>query len=222
MLDSLRVEVARLHQMLPANQLVAWTGGNISARDQASNLVVIKPSGVTYDRLTPESLVVVDLEGRVVEGPLAPSSDTLSHCYIYRHMPEVHGVVHTHSRYATAFAALGREIPCVLTAIADEFGGAIPCAGLVPIGGEDIGREVVDCLAAHRRSPAVLLQNHGVFATGTTAAAAIKAAIMTEDNAAIVWCALALGQPLALSDELVDRLHQRYTEHYGQRLEASQ
>ncbi|MGO8948306.1 MAG: L-ribulose-5-phosphate 4-epimerase [Ktedonobacterales bacterium] len=221
MLDSLRAEVARLHQLLPANHLVAWTSGNISARDPKTNLVVIKPSGVTYDALTPESLVVVDLEGRVVEGPLSPSSDTLSHCYIYRHLPKVNAVVHTHSRYATAFAALGREIPCVLTAIADEFGGPIPCAGLAPIGGDEIGSEVVACLS-HSHSPAVLLQNHGVFTTGTTAAAAVKAAVMTEDNAAIVWCALALGQPLALADDLIARLHQRYTEHYGQRQEASQ
>ncbi len=220
-LNALREEVAQLHQLLPANQLVVWTSGNISARDPETNLVVIKPSGVSYDRLTPESLVVVDLDGTVVEGPLSPSSDTLSHCYIYRHMQSVNAVVHTHSRYATAFAVLGREIPCVLTAIADEFGGPIPCAGLVPIGGEEIGREVVQALR-ESPSPAVLLQNHGVFTTGNTAAAAVKAAVMTEDNAAIVWCALALGQPLALDDSLVARLHQRYSVHYGQRQEAAQ
>ena len=220
-LDALRDEVAQLHQLLPANQLVVWTSGNISARDPETNLVVIKPSGVSYDRLTPESLVVVDLDGNVVEGPLSPSSDTLSHCYIYRHMQSVNAVVHTHSRYATAFAVLGREIPCVLTAIADEFGGPIPCAGLVPIGGEEIGREVVQALR-ESPSPAVLLQNHGVFTTGATPAAAVKAAVMTEDNAAIVWCALALGQPLALDQSLVARLHQRYAEHYGQRQEVTQ
>ena len=209
-------EVCRLHQVLAANQLVAWTSGNISARDPQTNLVVIKPSGVAYEDLAPENMVVVDLQGNVIEGSLAPSSDTFSHCYIYRHMPKVNGVAHTHSRYATAFAALGREIPCVLTAIADEFGGPIPCGGLVPIGGEEIGQEVVACLT-HSHSPAVLLQNHGVFTTGTSATAAVKAAVMTEDNAAIVWHAQALGQPLVLPDNLVSRLHQRYTEHYGQR-----
>jgi L-ribulose-5-phosphate 4-epimerase len=216
MLATMREEVCRLHALLPANQLVAWTSGNISARDPETGLIAIKPSGVAYEDLTPESLVVIDHEGAVVEGPLSPSSDTASHCYIYRHMPQVHGIVHTHSRYATAFAALGREIPCVLTAIADEFGGPIPCGGLVPIGGEEIGREVVACLE-HSRSPAVLLQSHGVFTVGPTASAAVKAAVMTEDNAAIVWHALVLGQPLELSAELIDRLHERYTRHYGQR-----
>jgi len=219
-LQVLREEVCRLHAFLPANHLVVWTSGNISACDRESGLVVIKPSGVTYDALTPESMVVVDLDGNVVEGSLAPSSDTLSHCYIYRHAPRVGGVVHTHSRFATAFAVVGREIPCVLTAIADEFGGPIPCGGLAPIGGDEIGREVVACLTASL-SPAVLLQHHGVFATGTNATAAVKAAIMTEDNAAIVWHALALGQPLPLTTDLVARLHQRYTQHYGQREEAS-
>jgi len=221
-LKALREEVCRLHALLPANHLVVWTSGNISACDRESGLVVIKPSGVAYEALTPESMVVVDLDGNVVEGPLSPSSDTLSHCYIYRHAPAVSAVVHTHSRFATAFAALGREIPCVLTAIADEFGGPIPCGGLAPIGGEEIGREVVACLEKHRHCPAVLLQNHGVFTTGPTATAAVKAAVMTEDNAAIVWYALTLGQPLPLSEDLITQLHQRYTQHYGQREEASQ
>jgi L-ribulose-5-phosphate 4-epimerase len=219
-LQALREEVCRLHALLPANHLVAWTSGNISACARESGLVVIKPSGVAYDALTPESMVVVDFDGHVVEGTLAPSSDTFSHCYIYRNAPLVGGIVHTHSRFATAFAVVGREIPCVLTAIADEFGGPIPCGGLAPIGGDEIGREVVACLTGSH-SPAVLLQHHGVFATGMNAATAVKAAIMTEDNAAIVWHALALGQPLPLAADLVTRLHQRYTQHYGQREEAS-
>ena len=219
-LQALREEVCRLHALLPANHLVAWTSGNISACDRESGLVVIKPSGVAYDALTPKSMVVVDFDGHVVEGTLAPSSDTFSHCYIYRNAPLVGGIVHTHSRFATAFAVVGREIPCVLTAIADEFGGPIPCGGLAPIGGDEIGREVVACLTGSH-SPAVLLQHHGVFATGINATTAVKAAIMTEDNAAIVWHALALGQPLPLATDLVARLHQRYTQHYGQREEAS-
>ncbi|HEU5368066.1 MAG TPA: L-ribulose-5-phosphate 4-epimerase, partial [Ktedonobacterales bacterium] len=177
-------------------------------------------SGIKYDLLTPENMVVVDCDGAIVEGPYAPSSDTASHCYIYRHLPHVHGVVHTHSRYATAFAAVGKGIPCVLTAIADEFGGAIPCGGFAPIGGEEIGQQVVATLETSK-SPAVLLQNHGVFTVGASAEAAVKAAIMVEDNAATVWHALQLGQPLPIPDEMVARLHHRYTTMYGQPEEVS-
>jgi L-ribulose-5-phosphate 4-epimerase len=214
-LGALREEVCALHQELPRHDLVAWTSGNVSARDPASGLVVIKPSGIKYAALTPENMVIVDGKGRVVEGEHKPSSDTASHCYIYRHMPAIHGVVHTHSTYATAFAALGREIPCVLTAIADEFGGPIPCGRFALIGGDEIGQEVVRCLA-ESDSPAVLLQNHGVFTVGPTAEAAVKAAVMVEDNAATVWAAMQLGTPLPIPPEDVAKLHHRYTHVYGQ------
>jgi len=160
-------------------------------------------------------MVVVDIDGNVVEGDLAPSSDTLSHCYIYRQRPDVRGVVHTHSRYATAFAALGQGIPCVLTAMADEFGGPIPCGGFALIGGQEIGQEVVRCLEGSR-SPATLLQNHGVFTIGKTAEAAVKAAVMTEDVAATVWLARQMGEPLSIAPEHIDALYQRYTHVYGQ------
>jgi L-ribulose-5-phosphate 4-epimerase len=215
MLEKLREEVARLHQELVRNNLVAWTSGNVSARDPETGLVVIKPSGVKYEDLTPEKMVVVDLQGNVVEGDFKPSSDTASHCYLYRNLPQVNGVVHTHSRYATAFAILGREIPCVTTAMGDEFGGPIPCGGFALIGGEEIGQKAYEVLR-DSRSPAVLLQNHGVFATGASAEAAVKAAVMTEDNAAIVWTALQLGDALPIAPEDVDRLHQRYQTDYGQ------
>lgn len=214
-LEFLRQQVCALHARLPENHLVAWTSGNVSARDPETDLVVIKPSGVKYEDLTPENMVVVDLDGTPVEGDYKPSSDTASHCYIYRCRPDVHGVVHTHSRYATAFAALGRSIPCVLTAMADEFGGPIPCGGFALIGGEEIGKVVVETLA-NSKSPAVLLQNHGVFTIGSSAEAAVKAAVMTEDVAATVWLALQLGQPLPISDEDIARLHHRYTHVYGQ------
>ena len=214
-LAALRERVCALHAELPASGLVAWTSGNLSARDPDSGLVVIKPSGLPYRGLTPESMVVVDTDGRTVEGNLRPSSDTLSHCRIYRELPGVRGIVHTHSPYATAWAAVGREIPCVLTAMADEFGGPIPCAGFAPIGGEEIGQEVARVLRGHR-SPAVLLQNHGVFAVGPSAEAAVKAAVMTEDVARTVWLALALGEPRPIAPEMIDRLHQRYTTEYGQ------
>jgi len=214
MLDDLKQLVSALHQELPLNGLVTWTGGNISARDPQTGLVVIKPSGVRYEALRPEHHVVVDLDGRVVEGTLAPSSDTASHLYIYRHRPDINGIVHTHSPYATAFAAVGRPIPVCLTAIADEFGGPIPCGGFALIGGDEIGREVVAHLG---RGPAVLLKNHGVFTVGKTPEAAVKAAVMVEDVARTVWLALQLGTPAEISPADVEKLHQRYTQVYGQR-----
>ena len=212
-LQSLREELVRLHAELPANGLVTWTGGNVSARDPGTGLVAIKPSGVRYEELDAESMVVVDLDGTVVEGTHKPSSDTASHLYIYRHRPDVNGVVHTHSRHATAFAAVGRPIPVYLTAQADEFGGEIPCAGFAAIGDEGIGRLVVEGIG---RSPAILLRNHGVFTIGPSATAAVKAAVMTEDVAATVWLALQLGQPDVLPDDVVAQLHARYTTVYGQ------
>jgi L-ribulose-5-phosphate 4-epimerase len=215
LLPNLREEVCTLHAELPKNNLVAWTSGNLSARDPETNLVVIKPSGIKFPDLRPENMVVVDIDGKVVEGDYKASSDTASHCVIYRARPDVNGVVHTHSRYATAFAVLGREIPCVTTAMGDEFGGAIPCGGFALIGGEEIGQLVVDTLK-DSHSPSCLLQNHGVFAIGKNAEGAIKAAIMTEDNAAVVWIAMQMGTPLTISDEDVAKLHHRYTHVYGQ------
>ncbi|WP_273886731.1 L-ribulose-5-phosphate 4-epimerase [Rubrobacter naiadicus] len=215
-LRALREEVARLHQELPRNGLVAWTSGNLSGRDPDSGLIVIKPSGLRYEELTPESMVVVDEEANVIEGHYNPSSDTASHCYIYREMPDVGGVVHTHSPYATAWAAVGREIPCFLTAMADEFGGPIPCGGFAPIGGEEIGREVVRTLRG-QESPAVVMQNHGVFAVGKSPLEAIKAAVMCEDVARTSFLAVQLSEPIPLSEEDIARLHERYTTQYGQK-----
>lgn len=213
MLEQLKEELYHLHMELPRHGLVAWTGGNVSALDRDSGLVVIKPSGVRYEQLRPEHMVVLDLEGRIVEGALKPSSDTFSHLYIYRHRPDVGGVVHTHSAYATAFAAVGRPIPVVLTAIADEFGGPIPCGGFSLIGDESIGKIVVETIGS---SPAVLLKNHGVFTVGKNAEAAVKTAVMTEDNARAVWLAMQLGVPDEIPAEDVARLHDRYTNVYGQ------
>lgn len=214
MLETLREQLWRLHLELPKNNLVTWTGGNVSARDPESGLVAIKPSGVRYEDLRPEHMVIVNLTGDVVEGSLSPSSDTASHLYIYRARPDVNGIVHTHSRYATAFASLGRPIPCVLTAMADEFGGPIPCAGFALIGGEEIGKVAVESLG---NSAAVLLKNHGVFTVGKDATAAVKAAVMVEDVAATVWMALQIGTPEVIPAELVAKLHHRYTHVYGQR-----
>lgn len=214
MLEKLREEVYRWNLELPKGGLVVWTSGNVSGRDEGTGLVVIKPSGVPYSALSPESLVVVGLDGDVVEGNLKPSSDVHAHLYIYRHRQDIGGVVHTHSTYATAFAALGRPIPAVLTAICDEFGGPIPCGGYARVGGDEIGREVVRHLGP---SPAVLLKNHGVFTVGATAEAAVKAAVMAEDVARTVFHALLLGEPEGIPPEEIERAHRRYLEVYGQR-----
>jgi L-ribulose-5-phosphate 4-epimerase len=214
MLEALREEVWQLHLELPRNGLVAWTSGNVSARDQGTGYVVIKPSGLRYEALRPENMMIVDLDGKIIEGNLKPSSDTASHLYIYRHRSDVNGVVHTHSRYATSFAALGKPIPVYLTAIADEFGGSIPCGGFALIGGEEIGKVVIESIG---ESPAVLLKNHGVFTVGPTPESAIKAAIMVEDIAHTVWLALQMGEPDEISPEDVAKLHHRYTHVYGQK-----
>ena len=214
--DAIREQVAALHGELVRYGLVAWTSGNISARVPGADLMVIKPSGVSYDDLTPESMVVCDLQGRVVDGDLSPSSDTATHAYVYRHMPAVGGVVHTHSTYACAWAARGEAVPCVLTAIADEFGGEIPIGPFAPIGDESIGQGVVEVLTGHR-SPAVLMRNHGVFAVGKDARAAVKAAVMCEDAARTVHLSRQLGSPLPLAGDVIDRLYDRYQNAYGQR-----
>ena len=213
MLEALRQELYELHLELPKNHLVAWTSGNVSARDAATGLVVIKPSGVRYERLRPEHMVVVDLDGRIIEGDLKPSSDTASHLYIYRHRSDVGGVVHTHSTYASAFAAVGRPIPVYLTAQADEFGGPIPCGGFALIGGEEIGQVVLEAIG---NSCAVLLKNHGVITLGRDAEAAVKAAVMVEDVARTTFVALQLGQPDERPPEAIAKLHHRYTHVYGQ------
>jgi L-ribulose-5-phosphate 4-epimerase len=209
----LREEICALHSELVTNNLVAWTSGNVSGRNSESGLVVIKPSGIRYEKLSPANMVVVDLDGKVVEGNLKPSSDTFAHVYIYRQRPDVNGVVHTHSTFATAWAAVGRPIPAVLTAICDEFGGPIPVGEYAQIGGDAIGREIIRSIGS---SPAVLMKNHGVFAVGRTAEEAVKAAVMVEDVAQTVFRALQLGVPDEIPPEEVARAHQRYVQDYGQ------
>ena len=216
-ITALRETVCALHAELVRNGLVAWTSGNVSARLADSELMVIKPSGVSYDDLTPESMVVCDLDGKpTTAGGLSPSSDTATHAYIYRHMPEVGGVVHTHSTYATAWAARAEPIPCVITAMADEFGGEIPVGPFALIGGEAIGQGVVATLTGHR-SPAVLMASHGVFTIGGTVQDAVKAAVMCEDVARTVHLARAFGELAPLAADQVDALHARYKNYYGQR-----
>ena len=211
----LRAEVARLHAELPRWGLVVWTAGNVSARVPGHDLLVIKPSGVGYDELTPEAMVITDLEGNLVDGDRSPSSDTAAHAYVYKHMPEVGGVVHTHSTYATAWAARGEPIPCVLTMMADEFGGEIPVGPFALIGDDSIGRGIVETLQSSR-SRAVLMAGHGPFTVGSDARDAVKAAVMLEDVARTVHVAQQLGQTWRLDDADIDQLHDRYQNVYGQ------
>jgi L-ribulose-5-phosphate 4-epimerase len=214
LLAKLRQEVCEGNLMLPRAGLVTWTSGNVSGRDPDTGYVVIKPSGVRYEQLTPENMVVLDLEGTTLEGNLAPSVDCPTHLYVYRQRSDVRSVVHTHSTFATAFAAVGRTIPVYLTAIADEFGGPIPVGAYAQIGGEAIGEELVRAIGD---SPVILMKNHGVFAVGATVMAAVKAAVMVEDVARTVYYALQLGQPAEIPADEVQRGHQRYVEKYGQR-----
>jgi L-ribulose-5-phosphate 4-epimerase len=213
MLEALKEEVYRLHLELPRAGLVTWTSGNVSVRDRVSGLVVIKPSGLKYEEMQPADMVVVDLDGKVLEGQYKPSSDTATHLYVYRRRPDVGGMVHTHSPYATAFAAVGRPIPAVLTAIGDEFGGPIPVGEFALIGSEAIGQAILRSIGD---SPAILMQNHGVFTVGATGESAVKAAVMVEDVARTVWLALQIGQPIPIPDEDVAKLRKRYTTEYGQ------
>ncbi|MBF4463101.1 MULTISPECIES: L-ribulose-5-phosphate 4-epimerase [unclassified Rathayibacter] len=214
-----REDVARLHSELVRYGLVIWTGGNISGRVPGAELFVIKPSGVSYDDLSPENMILCDLDGVVVPGTpgsdRSPSSDTAAHAYVYREMPEVGGVVHTHSTYATAWAARAESIPCVITAMADEFGGEIPVGPFAIIGDDSIGRGIVATLAGHR-SRAVLMQNHGVFTIGKDAKDAVKAAVMTEDVARTVHIARQGGDLVPLPQESIDALFDRYQNVYGQ------
>lgn len=214
--DELRAAVADLHGELTRNALVAWTAGNVSARVPGEELLVIKPSGVSYDELTPDVMVVTDFEGRLVEGSHAPSSDTAAHAYVYAHLLEVGGVVHTHSTYATAWCARRESIPCVLTMIADEFGGDIPVGPFALIGDDSIGRGLVQTLASSR-SKAVLMGGHGPFTVGSDARAAVKTAVMLEDVARTVHIASQLGNPWRLDQADIDRLYDRYQNVYGQK-----
>jgi L-ribulose-5-phosphate 4-epimerase len=214
-LSDIKKMVAELHAELPRNDLVVWTAGNVSARVPGEDLLVIKPSGISYDEICADTMVVTDLDGNLVEGEHKPSSDTAAHAYVYKHMPHVQGVVHTHSTYATAWAARDEAIPCVLTMIADEFGGEIPVGPFALIGDDSIGRGIVETLRGHR-SPAVLMRNHGVFTIGRSARDAVKAAVMCEDVARTVHIARQIGTPLPIGQAHIDSLYARYQNVYGQ------
>ncbi|MBC7308974.1 MAG: L-ribulose-5-phosphate 4-epimerase [Actinomycetales bacterium] len=217
--DEVRSEVAALHAELVRYGLVAWTAGNVSGRVPGADLFVIKPSGVSYDELTPESMILCELDGTVVPGSpgseRSPSSDTAAHAYVYRHMPWVGGVVHTHSTYAVAWSARSEEIPCVITAMADEFGGPIPVGPFAIIGDDSIGRGIVETLTGHR-SRAVLMRNHGPFTIGVNPKDAVKAAVMVEDVARTVHVAAQAGPLVPIPQDAIDALYDRYQNVYGQ------
>ncbi|MDH7601478.1 MAG: L-ribulose-5-phosphate 4-epimerase [Armatimonadota bacterium] len=214
LLPELRKLICEINQALPKERLVTMTSGNASGRDPETGYVVIKPSGVPFEELTPDKMVVLDLQCNVVEGELKPSVDARTHVYIYRHRPDINAIIHTHSNYATSFAALGKPIPVVLTAIADEFGQEIPCAPYAQIGEEQIGEAVVKYIGTCR---AILLQNHGVFAVGPDPKEALKAAVMCEDVAKTVHLAMLKGTPIPIPEEEVRRAYKRYQEKYGQK-----
>ena len=212
----IRLRLCNLNIDLQLYGLVQWTSGNVSERLPGGKSFIIKPSGVSYDDLQPSMMVICDLDGNVLEGDLAPSSDTAAHAYVYRNMPEVNGVVHTHSNYATAWSAIGEAIPCGLTAMADEFGGEIPLGPFALIGNDDIGKGIVETLTGHR-SPAVLMKNHGVFTIGKSAEAAVKAAVMCEDVAKTLWIAQSMGKINKIDQKSIDALYSRYQNVYGQK-----
>ncbi len=218
-IERTRADVAALHRELVRYSLVIWTGGNVSGRVPGADLFVIKPSGVSYDDLAPDNMILCDLDGNVVRdtpgAERSPSSDTAAHAYVYRNMPEVGGVVHTHSTYATAWAARGEAVPCVITGQADEFGGEIPVGPFAVIGDDSIGRGIVATLRGHR-SRAVLMQNHGPFTIGKDARDAVKAAVMVEDVARTVHISRQLGEPIPIPQDSIDALFDRYQNVYGQ------
>ena len=214
MLEALKERVCQLNKELDKQGLVTMTSGNVSGRDLETGLVVIKPSGVAYEKLRPEDMSVVTLTGEVMEGTLKPSVDTATHLYVYRHRADVNGVVHTHSNYATAFAAVGRGIPCSLTAMADEFGGPIPVGPYAAIGGEEIGQAIVEHIGG---SKAILMKNHGVFTIGESPEAALRSAVMVEDAARTCFLAMQIGDLSEIPADEVARAHKRYREKYGQR-----
>jgi len=214
MLEELKERVCRLNKELPKNNLVRATSGNVSARDPETGYVVIKPSGVDYSELEPSMMSIVDMEGNIIEGKLKPSIDTRTHLYIYKHRRDVNGIVHTHSNYATSFAALGKPIPVCLIAIAYEFGGRIPVGEYVPIGDEEIGREILHSIG---NSCAILMKKHGVFTIGKTPEMAVRKAIVLEDIAKTVHLALLKGEVEEMKPEEIDKVVKIYREKYGQK-----
>lgn len=213
MLEDLKAEVCAQNHELPANGLVVGSGGNVSGRDPDTGLVVIKPSGVKFAALTPGTMVVVDPEGTVVEGALKPSVDTGIHLYLYRHRQDVFGVAHTHSPYASSFAARGERIPAVLTPITHMLGRDIPCSRYATPGEVDTGQAILD---AAQGGWAALVRAHGVFTMGTSATEATSIALYLEEAAMTTHLALTRGPVEELPQAEIDRCHAWFRRNYGQ------
>ncbi len=214
MLEKLREEVCSLNRELPENGLVVGTGGNVSGRDLDSGVIVIKPSGVSFDDLNPSSMVAVDPEGQVLEGDLKPSVDLGIHLYIYRHRPDVFGVVHTHSPYATSFAVRGEDLPPALTPLTHLIGSGVPCTRWATPAADDTGAAIIE--AVGDSGLAAVVARHGVFTMGRSASEALKVALHVEEAALTIRMAQLSGPVTALPDEEIKRCFAWYRESYGQ------
>lgn len=212
MLDQLRQEVCECNKLLPKYNLVVMTSGTVSGRDPKTGLIAIKPSGYSYEIMQPMDVVIVDIEGTVVEGHLKPSVDLNTHLYLYRARNDVQGVVHTHSPYASIFAILGKPIPACLTACA-MLGGEIPIGDLKLVGGEDIGEEIVRKIGDKF---AIIMRNHGIYTIGKNATQALKMAVEVEEIAKITHFAMCQGEPIKLSEADIKFTRAIYENDYGQ------
>ena len=213
MLEALREEVCAQNHELPRNGLVVGSGGNVSGRDPETGLVVIKPSGVRFDTLTPDTMVVVDMDGIVVEGALKPSVDTGIHLHLYRHRDDVRGVAHTHSPYASSFAARGERIPAVLTPITHILGRDVPCSRYATPGEVDTGDAILEAADGGK---AALVKAHGVFTMGASATEATSIATYLEEAAQTVHLAMLRGPVEELPPEEVERCGAWFRRNYGQ------
>lgn len=214
MLESLRDEVLVMNHELPRNGLVVWSGGNVSGRDPDTGLIVIKPSGIPFQHLTKESLVVVDLDGTVVEGDLKPSVDLGVHLYVYRRRDDVMGMCHTHSPYATSFAARGESIPATLTPLTHLIGGGVPCSRYATPGADDTGAAVME--VAGDTGMATLVDRHGVFTMGRSASESVKVALHVEEAAMTIRMAMLSGPVTEMDPEEIERCAAWYRGNYGQ------
>jgi len=214
MLDSLREEVLEMNLELPGNRLVIWSGGNVSGKDPETGLIVIKPSGVPFANLTARSLVVVDIDGNVVEGDLTPSVDLGVHLYVYRRRSDVGGITHTHSPYATSFALNGQGIPAALTALTHLIGSGVPCSRYATPGAEDTGSAIIEVTQDH--GMAALVERHGVFTMGRSASESVKIALHVEEAAMTIRLAEQSCTVTEMDPVEIDRCHRWYRVNYGQ------
>lgn len=213
LVQKLREEVIKAGLKLKEYGLITLTGGNVSGRDTQTGLIAITPSGMEYDKLTLEDIVIVDLDGNIIDGERKPSTDLITHLQIYRAKDNINGIIHTHSSYASCFAVLNQSIPVVCTTMANEVGGEVLVASYAPVGSKELGENIIDKI---RKQKAVLLQNHGVFTYGEDVHHALVAAVMLEDAAKVYYLARSIGDPLKLPDEEIKKANDLFKYSYGQ------